>query len=66
MALHSRKDRDNKAVRNFFAELVEPPFVESLVGMDVEALFWGRCLDKGIGDIGAVDNQVFRGSKLRC
>ena len=63
MALHSRKNRDNKAVRNFFAELVEPPFAESLVGPDVEALFRGGCFGKGIGDISAVDNQVFRGCK---
>ena len=63
MALHSRYDRDNKAVRNFFAKLMEPPFAESLVRSDVEALFRGGCIGKGIGDIGAVDNQVFRGRR---
>ena len=48
---------------NLFAKLVEPPFAESLVRSDVESLFRGGCLSKGIGDIGAEDKQVFRGSK---
>ena len=48
---------------NLVTELAEPPFAESLVRSDVESLFRGGCLSKGIGDVGTQDKQVFCGSK---
>ncbi len=42
--------------------MLSPPFIEGTVGADEEALFrwWG--FPKGIGDIGAVDQEIFGGS----
>ncbi len=42
--------------------VLSPPFIEGMVGADEEALFrwWG--FREGIGDIGAVDQEIFGGS----
>ncbi len=36
-----------------------PPFVKGPVGAPVEALFWRRCLSKGVTDVGTVDKEIF-------
>ena len=42
--------------------VVLPPFVKSAVGINVEALFWGRSLCKCVAHIGTEDKEILRGS----
>ena len=60
ISLHGRKDWDNKTMREpgpLF--MVDPPIMEGLVQSYEEALFrrWG--LSKCIGDISAVNYEIF-------
>jgi hypothetical protein len=44
-----------------FTFVVLPPFVESMVGTNVEALFWGRSLGKCIAHVRTEDKEILRG-----
>jgi hypothetical protein len=41
---------------------VNPPFVESTVRTNVEALFWGQSLGKCVAHVGTKDKEIFRSS----
>ena len=41
--------------------VVHPPFVESTVCTNVEALFWGRSLGKCVAHVRTKDKKIFRG-----
>ncbi len=41
--------------------VVLPPNVESTVGTNVEALFWGRSLGKCVAHVRTEDKEIFRG-----
>ena len=60
MALHHGEDWDHVARWNWgFVHVVFPPFVESSVGADEEALLgWGG-FGKQVADIGPKNQQVF-------
>ena len=60
MALHRGEDWDHVARQNRgLAHVVFPPFVESTVGVDEEALLgWGG-FGECIADIGPKNQQVF-------
>ncbi len=42
--------------------MVDPPLVESSIGLYVESLFWERSFGKCIRDIGPENEQVLSGS----
>jgi len=41
--------------------VVLPPFVESAVGTNIEALFWGRSLCKCVARVVTEDKEILRG-----
>ncbi len=62
MALHSREDGNNVAVRNRGAFLVvDPPFVEGPVWTYEEALSWGCGFGKGVRDVGTEHKEILGG-----
>ena len=63
MALHGTKDRDNMALWNWWVTaVIRPPFMKGAVRADEETLFRGRCLSKGITNVGAMNNVVLDGA----
>ncbi len=63
VTLHCRLDRDDVTGRDRGALLmVDPPLVESSIGLYVESLFWGQRFGECIRDIGPKNEQVLGGS----
>ncbi len=63
VTLHCRSDWDDMTRRDRGALLmVDPPLVESSIGLYVESLFWGRSFGGCIRDIGPKNEQVLGGS----
>ena len=63
MALHCQQNRDDVSGRNGgFTFVVLPPFVESAVGTNVEALFWGGSLGKCVAHVRTEDMEILRSS----
>ncbi len=63
MALHRRKDGDDFARLKWWAfEMTYPPFIESVVGIDIETLLWRRGLCKHVGDVGTVYEEILGGT----
>ncbi len=59
MSLHSAKDWYDMSVRDrWLALFIDPPVVEGLIRVNVEALLRWRCFSKRVGDIGAI-HEIF-------
>ena len=62
MALHCRQNRDDSRRNGGVTFVVLPPFVESAVGTNVEALFWGGSLGKCVAHVRTKDMEILHSS----